>query len=46
MPRAFGPLLLDAPDGRVSHFPRAMCDVTTSDGRRGTAWVEWNLNQR
>lgn len=46
VPRAFGPLLLDAPDGRVSHFPRAMCDVTAADGRRGTAWLEWNLNQR
>jgi hypothetical protein len=43
-PVAFGPLLLTAPDGRVSHFPRAMCRVRAHDGRTGTAWVEWNRN--
>ena len=45
-PLAFGPLRLVAPDGRVSHFPRAMCRVHSSDGRAGVGWMEWNLNQR
>jgi hypothetical protein len=44
-PLAFGPLRLVAPDGRVSHFPRAMCRVRTRDGRGGVGWVEWNLTQ-
>ncbi|HEV2980378.1 MAG TPA: phosphotransferase, partial [Solirubrobacteraceae bacterium] len=44
-PLAFGPLRLVAPDGRVSHFPRAMCRVRCADGRAGVGWVEWNLNQ-
>ena len=43
-PIAFGPLLLTAPDGRVSQFPRAMCRVRANDGRTGTAWIEWNRN--
>ncbi len=43
-PIAFGPLRLQAPDGRVSQFPRAMCRVLAQDGRRGVAWVEWNRN--
>jgi hypothetical protein len=43
-PRAFGPLRLEAPDGRVSQFPRAMCRVAAGDGRTGVAWVEWNRN--
>ncbi len=41
-PVAFGPVLLTADDGRVSRFPRAMVDVTTGDGRRGSGWIEWN----
>lgn len=45
-PVAFGALYLEAPDGRVSHFPRAMCRVTAGDGRTGVGWVEWNRNQR
>jgi hypothetical protein len=45
-PLAFAPLRLVAPDGRVSHFPRAMCAVRTADGRSGVGWIEWNLNQR
>lgn len=45
-PLAFGPVLLVAPDGRTSHFPRAMCAVRTADGRGGSGWVEWNRNQR
>ena len=43
-PLAFGPLRLEAPDGRLSMFPRAMCRIETEDGRSGVAWVEWNLN--
>ena len=43
-PIAFGPLLLTAPDGRISQFPRAMCRVRARDGRTGAAWVEWNRN--
>jgi hypothetical protein len=43
-PLAFGPLLLTAPDGRLSQFPRAMCRVSAADGRQGLAWVEWNRN--
>jgi hypothetical protein len=43
---AFGAILLEAPDGRISHFPRAMCRVRAADGRSGTGWVEWNRNQR
>ncbi|MGD0455830.1 MAG: phosphotransferase, partial [Solirubrobacteraceae bacterium] len=43
-PLAFGPLRLEAPDGRVSQFPRAMCRVFAEDGRTGVAWVEWNRN--
>jgi hypothetical protein len=43
-PIAFGPLRLQAPDGRISEFPRAMCRVKTSDGRTGVAWIEWNRN--
>jgi hypothetical protein len=45
-PVAFGALRLEAPDGRVSMFPRAMCRITTTDGRRGRGWVEWNRVQR
>jgi Phosphotransferase enzyme family len=44
-PLAFGPLRLEAPDGRVSEFPRAMCAVKAGDGRTGVAWVEWNRNR-
>ena len=44
-PVAFGAILLVAPDGRVSHFPRAMCRVRTDGGDRGVGWVEWNRNQ-
>ena len=45
-PLAFGAILLEAPDGRISHFPRAMCRVRATDGRQGLGWVEWNRNQR
>jgi hypothetical protein len=43
-PVSFGAVLFTAPDGRTSHFPRAMCRVSTSDGRRGAGWIEWNRN--
>jgi hypothetical protein len=45
-PLAFGPILLKAPDGRVSQFPRCMCRVRCADGRTGSGWVEWNRVQR
>ncbi len=45
-PLAFGPILLTAPDGRVSHFVRAMCRVTDADGATGLGWIEWNRNQK
>jgi hypothetical protein len=45
-PLAFGALRLEAPDGRISLFPRAMCRVRAADGRAGTGWVEWNRVQR
>lgn len=45
-PLAFGPLRLEARDGRVSSFPRAMCRFTADDGRTGLGWVEWNRNLR
>jgi hypothetical protein len=41
-PVAFGPLRLEAGDGRVSRFPRAMARFTLRDGRTGTGWIEWN----
>jgi hypothetical protein len=41
-PVAFAPVGLDAPDGRVSRFPRAWCRFTVTDGRAGHGWVEWN----
>ncbi|WP_354700652.1 hypothetical protein DSM112329_00937 [Paraconexibacter sp. AEG42_29] len=44
-PVAFGALRLVAPDGRVSHFPRAMVRVAAADGRSGVGWMEWNRNQ-
>src|SRR5207302_8732255 len=44
-PLAYGPLRLSSPDGRVSHFTRAMCRLRCADGRGGLGWVEWNLNQ-
>ena len=45
-PRGFGPLRLEAPDARVTHFQRAMADFRTADGRSGVGWIEWNINQR
>ena len=45
-PLAWGVLRLQAPDGRVTHFPRAMARVTADDGRTGSGWIEWNRVQR
>ncbi|MFY2859918.1 oxidoreductase family protein [Mycobacterium sp. THU-M104] len=42
--RGQAPVRLVSPDGRVSQFPRAWVTVTTTDGRRGVGWVEWNRN--
>jgi hypothetical protein len=41
-PVGHAPILLVAPDGRESRFPRAMCRYTTDDGRSGTGWTEYN----
>jgi hypothetical protein len=45
-PLAFGALRLEAPDGRLSLFPRAMCNARATDGRAGVGWVEWNRVRR
>jgi hypothetical protein len=45
-PLAFGALRLEAPDGRLSLFPRAMCNARAADGRAGVGWVEWNRVRR
>ncbi len=42
--RGHAPVLLTADDGRVSQFPRAWAGISTSDGRAGVGWVEWNRN--
>jgi hypothetical protein len=44
-PLAFGALRLEAPDGRLSLFPRAMARIRTADGRSGSGWIEWNQIQ-
>lgn len=41
-PVGHAPVLLVAPDGRETRFPRAMCRYTTGDGRAGTGWTEYN----
>ena len=40
--RGHAPVLLTSPEGRLSRFPRAWGSVTTTDGRRGVGWIEWN----
>jgi len=42
--RGQAPVGLIAPDGRVSQFPRAWVSLTTTDGRTGVGWMEWNRN--
>ncbi|MBM3673665.1 MAG: hypothetical protein FJW88_01745 [Actinobacteria bacterium] len=41
-PVGHAPILLVAPDGRETRFPRAMCRYVTDDGRVGTGWTEYN----
>jgi hypothetical protein len=41
-PLAFAPVGLTSPEGKVSHFPRALCRFTADDGRTGYGWTEWN----
>ncbi len=41
-PVAFGPMVLTAPDGRVSRFPRGLARFAADDGRSGLGWIEWN----
>ena len=42
VPLAFGAVAMASPEGRVSHFPRALCRFTADDGRVGYGWTEWN----
>ncbi len=42
VPIAFAPVAMTSPDGRLAHFPRAMCEFTADDGRTGYGWTEWN----
>lgn len=42
--KGHAPVLLTSSDGRVSQFPRAWATVTTTDGRTGVGWLEWNRN--
>ena len=42
--RGHAPVRLTAADGRVSQFPRAWASISTTDGRTGVGWVEWNRN--
>jgi hypothetical protein len=42
VPLAFAPVAMTSPDGRVSHFPRALCQFIADDGRSGYGWTEWN----
>jgi hypothetical protein len=41
-PLAFAPVAMTSPDGRVSHFPRALCRFEAEDDRTGYGWTEWN----
>ena len=42
IPLAFAPVAMTSPDGRVAHFPRALCEFAGDDGRTGYGWTEWN----
>ena len=44
-PLAFGPVVLESPDGRLSRFPRAVARFVAADGRTGLGWIEWNQPQ-
>ncbi|MCU1462221.1 MAG: hypothetical protein JWO37_2296 [Acidimicrobiales bacterium] len=39
-PVAHAPVLLEAPDGRISRFPRSLCRFTSTDST-GVGWTEW-----
>ncbi|KAH0845741.1 phosphotransferase [Fonsecaea pedrosoi] len=39
---AAGGLRLFDPDGREAHLPRVMCTATTSDGKSGVGWLDFN----
>jgi hypothetical protein len=41
-PQLLAPIRLDAPDGRIGRFPRALCRFDAADGRSGFGWTEWN----
>ncbi len=43
-PVAWSPVLLQSPDGRVSHLPRALVQVESEAGS-GAGWIEWNQPQ-
>jgi hypothetical protein len=45
-PHGFGALRMESPEGKVSFFPRALATFRIADGRTGTGWIEWNINQR
>jgi hypothetical protein len=42
-PELHAPLLLVSDEGKRSRFPRAMCSVSTPDGRSGHGWLELNF---
>ncbi|SPM36440.1 phosphotransferase [Mycobacterium rhizamassiliense] len=42
--RGNAPVRLTSAEGRVSEFARAWVGVTTTDGRTGVGWMEWNRN--
>ena len=39
-PVGHAPVLLEAPDGRVSRFARSLCRFTAGDAT-GAGWTEW-----
>jgi hypothetical protein len=41
-PLAFAPVAMTSPDGRIAHFPRALCRFDAPDGRTGYGWTEWH----
>jgi hypothetical protein len=41
-PTGWAPILLVAPDGRESRFPRGMGHFTADDGTKGVGWIEFN----
>lgn len=41
-PLHFAPVAMTSPDGRVAHFPRAMCRFEAAGGRSGYGWTEWH----